>query len=388
MSVTEPQGFAAAGITCGLKASGKPDLALVQNLGPSFAAAGVFTTNRVVAAPVVWSRETLEGNGGQARAVVLNSGNANAATGQAGWDDAVEMAERTAAALGLSREGVLVCSTGVIGEKMPMDTVRAGIDAAAGALSPEGGAGAAEAIITTDTHPKTAVVRREGYSVGGMVKGAGMLAPGLATMLCVITTDADVSGEELQEALNHAVEYTFNRLDSDGCMSTNDTVIVMASGASGVRPPAGEFTGALSEICRDLAHQLLSDAEGAAHDVHIRVYGARDEAGALFAARRISRSNLFKTAIAGEDPNWGRIISELGTCPAEIVPFDPARLDVSVNGVAVCKNGGLGEDRSQVQFQGRDVTVEINLKEGFAEASVWTNDLTHAYVSINSEYTT
>ena len=383
MSVTGPAGFRASGVTAGLKASGRPDVALVVNDGPRRAAAAVFTSNRVEAAPVTWSRQVL--TDGRADVVVLNSGCANACTGPEGFADTHLTAERTAERLDCSAGDVVVCSTGIIGERLPMDHLLAGVERAAQELSEQGGGDAAQAIMTTDTVPKESWHRTDGWSVGGMAKGAGMLAPGLATMLVVLTTDADVTHEVLEPALREATRTTFDRIDSDGCMSTNDTVVVLASGASGVRPETGDLTEALRAVCADLAQQLIRDAEGAAHDIAIVVRRAASEEEAVDVARAVSRSNLFKCAIFGRDPNWGRIISAVGTTSAT---FDATRLDVAVNGVWVCRDSGVGEDRTLVDLTGRDVQVEIDLKAGDAEATVWTNDLTHDYVHENSAYTT
>jgi len=386
VTVTAPAGFAAAGIAAGLKEHGGRDVALVVTRGPHPASAGVFTSNRVVAAPVTLTREHLA----QAtlRAVVLNAGGANACTGAPGAADAAATAEHVAGRLGLEAAQVGVCSTGLIGQRLPMDLLLTGADAAVGALdvTPQAGACAADAIRTTDTVSKTVAVTGPGWTIGGMAKGAGMLAPGLATMLCVLTTDAVLEGDLAQEALAEAVRTTFNRTDSDGCMSTNDSVILLASGASGVVPDAGAFTQALRAACADLARQLIADAEGATHDIAITARGASDEAAALAVARAVARSNLFKAAVFGNDPNWGRIIAEVGTVPASVAPFDPSLLDVSVNGVRVCTSAGIGEPREAVDMTARQVDVLIDLHAGTAEATVWTNDLTHAYVHENSAY--
>lgn len=383
MSTTHPAGFRAAGTTAGLKASGRPDVALVVNDGPDHHAAAVFTTNRVEAAPVTWSRQTL--TDGRADAVVLNSGGANACTGARGFADTHATAEHTAQALGLSAGDVVVCSTGLIGELLPMDKLTAGVTAAAGALSPSGGEAAAEAIMTTDTLAKTAVARRDGWSVGGMAKGAGMLAPALATMLVVITTDAVTSAEDLDGALREATRTTFDRIDSDGCMSTNDTVLAMASGASGAVVSRADLTEAIRAVCSDLARQLIADAEGAAHDIEIVVQNAASEADGLEVARTIARNTLFKCAIFGKDPNWGRVLAAVGTTAAA---FEPTQLDVSINGVRVCIGGGVGEDRTLIDLGPREVRVEVDLHAGTDEVTVWTNDLTHEYVHENSAYST
>ena len=391
MSVTAAAGFRAAGLAAGLKASGRKDLALVVNTGPDFTAAGVFTTNRVKAAPVLWSQQVLAD--GRLRAVVLNSGGANACTGPEGFADTHRTAELVAAALrqasgpsdDVGAVDVAVCSTGLIGVRLPMDKVVAGVAELAGQLSPDGGPMAAEAIMTTDTVAKQASYADEGWSVGGMAKGAGMLAPGLATMLVVLTTDAVVDPDELPTRLAEACRTSFDRVDSDGCMSTNDTVILMSSGASGVRPTSADFSAALTETCRDLALQLLHDAEGAAHDIAVVVQHAASEDDAVQVGRAIARSNLFKCAIFGGDPNWGRVLAAIGTTSAA---FEPDRIDISLNGVQVCRDGAVGEPRDLVDLSGRAVTVEVNLRNGGHGATIWTNDLTYDYVKENAEYAT
>ncbi|MFI5844068.1 bifunctional glutamate N-acetyltransferase/amino-acid acetyltransferase ArgJ [Catenuloplanes sp. NPDC051500] len=387
MSVTKPKGFRASGVAAGLKA-GKLDVALVVNDGPDATAAGVFTSNRVKAAPVLWSQQVLRG--GVVRAVILNSGGANACTGPAGFQDTHATAEHTAAALRgavkpllLGAGDVAVCSTGLIGERLPMGKLLPGVEAAVRGLSRDGGPAAAEAIITTDTHSKTAVVEGTGWSVGGMIKGAGMLAPGLATMLCVLTTDAVAGPDALDAALRHATRVTLDRVDSDGAMSTNDTVLLLASGASGIEPTPEELAEAVTEICRQLSRKLIADAEGATKEVAIAVTGALTEDDAVEAGRAVARNNLVKTALFGNDPNWGRILAAVGTTAAT---FEPDRLDVAVNGVWVCKNGAAAEDRSMVDLSGRDVEIHINLNAGGATATIWTNDLSHAYVHENSAY--
>ncbi|VXB50033.1 bifunctional glutamate N-acetyltransferase/amino-acid acetyltransferase ArgJ [Citricoccus sp. K5] len=384
MSVTTAQGFRAAGVAAGLKSTGKPDVAVVVNDGPDRHAAAVFTTNRVVAAPVVWSRQVVAD--GRVDAVILNSGGANAATGHQGFQDTHVTAEHAAAQLGISAGDVLVCSTGLIGLPQPMDRLIPGVTAAAEALAADGGGDAAEAIMTTDSVPKTAVHRGPGYVIGGMAKGAGMLAPGMATMLCVITTDAVVAAADLGAALTEAVRTTFNRTDSDGCMSTNDTVALLASGATGTRPDTAEFQEGLRTVCADLARQLIADAEGAAHEISIQVVNASTEEAAEAVARAVSRSNLFKAAVFGQDPNWGRVISAVGTVPEDLAPFDAERLDVHFNGVQVCRDSGVGEDRELVDLSPREVNVVIDLHAGEATATIWTNDLTHDYVHENSAY--
>ncbi|MEN5075406.1 bifunctional glutamate N-acetyltransferase/amino-acid acetyltransferase ArgJ [Isoptericola cucumis] len=391
MSVTAAQGFRAAGVTAGLKASGTPDLALVVNDGPRHTAAAVFTTNRVVGAPVMWSRQAVKD--GAARAVVLNSGGANVCTGPGGFQDAHATAEAVAEALGIGAIDVLVASTGLIGVRLAAEKLVAGVPVAAGSLADDDAAGtaAATAIMTTDTVPKTAVRTIETpdgtVTVGGMAKGAGMLAPALATMLCVITTDADVDPAAADAALRSATRETFDRVDSDGAMSTSDTVVLMASGASGATPEPAALTAAVTAVCADLARQLVADAEGASHEIAITVTNATTEDAALAVARAVSRSNLVKAAIFGNDPNWGRILSQVGTVSEEVAPFDPLELDVSVNGVMVCKAGGAHESPDKVDLgASRDVSITVDLHAGDAEVTLWTNDLTHAYVHENSAY--
>ena len=389
MSVTAAAGFLAGGTTAGLKASGKPDLALVVNTGPQQTAAAVFTGNRVKAAPVLWSQQVLAD--GRLRAVVLNSGGANACTGPDGFADTHRTAEHVAAALTAAQPDaapvgaidVAVCSTGLIGERLPMDKLTAGVDALAPTLTADGGQAAAEAILTTDSRAKQASYVDEGWSVGGMAKGAGMLAPGLATMLVVLTTDAVLDPALVHDQLTAACRRSFDRVDSDGCMSTNDTVILMSSGASGVTPAASDFQAALDETCSDLALQLLADAEGAAHEIAITVTHAATEDDAVEVGRAIARSNLFKCAVFGGDPNWGRVLAAIGTTSAA---FEPDRLDVSFNGVQVCRDGGIGEPRDLVDLSGRSVQVKVDLRAGPRSATVWTNDLTYDYVRENAEY--
>jgi glutamate N-acetyltransferase/amino-acid N-acetyltransferase len=382
IGVTAARGFRASGVAAGLKSTGAPDVALVVNDGPSRAAAAVFTSNRVKAAPVLWSQEVAKS--GLLHAVILNAGGANACTGPLGFQDTHATAEHTASLLGTSAAEIAVCSTGLIGVRLPMDKLLPGVSAAAKELSSTGGAAAAEAIRTTDTVAKTAVVAHEsGFVVGGMAKGAGMLAPGLATMLCVITTDADVPADLLDPTLRAAVARTFDRIDSDGCMSTNDTVILMASGASGVTPDAAAFEAAVHEVCDSLARQLIADAEGASKEIRIEVVHAADEADALEVARSIARNNLFKCAIYGEDPNWGRVLSAVGTTAAR---FEPDELAVAINGIWVCRDGGVGEDRELCDLSPRQVHVLVDLNAGESTATVWTNDLTKEYVHENSAY--
>ncbi len=383
MTVTSPAGFAAAGATAGLKASGTPDVALVVNEGPRFDSASVFTSNRCLANPVLWSKEVVKD--GVVRAVFLNSGGANCYTGPDGFQTTHAVAERVAAHLGIGAIDVVVCSTGLIGLANDRDLVLAGVDAAYAGLSGRGGPDAARAIMTTDTVPKQTLVEGAGWSVGGMAKGAGMLAPALATMLVVLTTDAVVDAADLDTALRAATRVSFDRLDSDGCMSTNDTVTLMASGASGITPSLDDLTEALTQACTDLAMQLLRDAEGADHDIAITVVNAATEDDALEVGRSVARSNLFKAAVFGRDPNWGRVLASVGTTAAA---FDPADLDVAMNGVWVCRRSTPADDPAGIDLTGREVTVTIDLKAGTERATIWTNDLTHAYVHENSAYST
>jgi glutamate N-acetyltransferase/amino-acid N-acetyltransferase len=388
LSVTAPLGFRAAGVAAGLKQSGQPDVAVVLNDGPSRSAAAVFTSNRVQAAPVTWTRQVV--SGGRVRAVVLNSGGANACTGPAGFQDTHATAEHLAAAINARGEDasageIAVCSTGLIGERLPMDKLLPGVSAAVAEASRAGGLAAADAIRTTDTVVKIAFRRPDGYSIGGMAKGAGMLAPGLATMLCVLTTDADLEPAQLDAALRTATATTFDRLDTDGCMSTNDTVLLMASGASGVAPDKTEFTLALTEVCADLARQLQLDAEGANKMITIEVVGAASEADAVTVGRSVARNNLLKCAIGGEDPNWGRVLSAVGTTDAV---FQPDRLNVAINGIWVCRHGAPGDERAKVDLRPKDVTITVDLSAGPHSAIILTTDLTTAYVHENSAYST
>ncbi|MCC9708733.1 bifunctional glutamate N-acetyltransferase/amino-acid acetyltransferase ArgJ [Streptomyces sp. MNU76] len=390
MSVTAAKGFTAAGIAAGIKENGNPDLALVVNNGPRLAAAGVFTSNRVKAAPVLWSEQVLKG--GEVSAVVLNSGGANACTGPKGFQDTHATAEKVADSLnsaGLDDLGghapgmVAVCSTGLIGVLLPMDKLKRGVDKAVAQLSPHGGEKAAIAIKTTDTVHKTSVVTKDGWTVGGMAKGAGMLAPGLATMLVVLTTDADLESDVLDRALRAATRTTFDRVDSDGCMSTNDTVLLLASGAAEVTPEYAEFAEVVRQVCDDLGQQLIRDAEGASKDIKVEVVNAATEDDAVEVGRSIARNNLLKCAIHGEDPNWGRVLSAIGTTSAA---FEPDHLNVAINGVWVCKNGGVGEDRDNVDMRYREVHIVADLAAGSETATIWTNDLTADYVHENSAY--
>ena len=388
MSVTAARGFRASGVAAGLKASGAPDVAIVVNDGPSQVAAGVFTGNRFKAAPVVWSREVLRAH--SLRAVVLNSGGANACTGAGGFQDTHRTAELAAALLsaaGLETGAgeIAVCSTGLIGERLPMDRLDAGVTDAFERLSEAGGPDAATAIMTTDSVAKLAVFDGAGYCIGGMAKGAGMLAPALATMLVVVTTDALITESQADEALRHATAHSFDRIDSDGCMSTNDTVLLLASGASGVHPDPAEFGAALTDVCSNLARQLIADAEGASKDIAIIVESAASVADALEVARAIARSNLLKCALHGEDPNWGRVLSAMGTTTAE---FEPDRVDVAMNGVWICRGGSIGESRTLVSLSAREIEIRVALGAGPEAATVWTNDLTADYVHENSAYAT
>ena len=381
MSVTAAQGFRAAGVAAGLKTSGGRDVALVVNVGPADTAAAVFTSNRVRAAPVLWSQGVLAD--ARVRAVVLNAGGANACTGPGGFADTHRSAEHVAAGLDIGAGEVVVCSTGLIGERLPMPLLLAGVDAAVATLTDSGGADAADAIRTTDTVAKQSVHRGSGWVIGGMAKGAGMLAPGLATMLCVITTDAAVAADALDAALRDATRMSFDRLDSDGCMSTNDTVVVLANAASGVTPAAAEFAAGLRAVCTDLARQLLADAEGATKEVAIEVVNAADEDDAVEVGRAVSRSNLLKCALFGNDPNWGRVLSAVGTTRAR---FEPDALDVAINGVQICRAGAAGDSRDGVDLSGRAIHILIDLHAGTDTATILTNDLSHAYVHENSAY--
>ena len=383
MTVTAAAGFEAAGIAAGIKRSGALDLAVVVNRGPSQAAAAVFTSNRAKANPILWSEQVIVD--GTVAAIVLNSGGANCFTGPEGFQVTHRTAEATAAALAVSAGDVLVCSTGLIGDQLDGEVLEEGVLSAVNRLASDGVAGddAARAIMTTDTKPKTVVVEGDRWRIGGMAKGAGMLAPGLATMLVVLTTDADLPAADLDAALRAATRVTFDRLDSDGCMSTNDQVTLLASGASGVVPALDVFTDALTEACRDLALQLQGDAEGASHDITIEVRGAATEDDAVEVGRSVARNNLFKAAIFGNDPNWGRVLAAIGTTQA---PFDPYLVDVSMNGVRVCHAGRPDAPRDDVDLAPRATHVLIELHAGEASASIFTNDLTHDYVHENSAY--
>jgi len=383
VSVTYAEGFLAAGVTAGLKASGGRDVALVVNTGPHKNAAVVFTSNRAKANPILWSQQVI--TDGIVEAIVLNSGGANCYTGAFGFQTTHQTAEAVGAALEVSAGDVLVCSTGLIGVGGQdfRDNVLAGVALAVPALTTTGGDDAALAIMTTDSKPKKSTIDGDGWRIGGMAKGAGMLAPGLATMLVVITTDAVVSPGDLDTALRDATRVTFDRLDSDGCMSTNDQVSLLASGASGVTPDAAAFAKAVKDICADLALQLQADAEGASHEIHIEVVHARSEDEAVEVGRSVARNNLFKAAVFGNDPNWGRVLAAIGTTTAE---FDPYDVDVTMNGVRVCRSGEPDQPSDAVDLTPRATHVLIDLKVGTATATILTNDLTHDYVHENSAY--
>ena len=383
MSVTAAQGFEAAGVVAGLKSTGRPDVALVVNRGPRKTGAAVFTSNRAKANPIIWSQQVIQD--GIVEAVVLNSGGANCFTGSFGFQTTHQTAEKAAELLGVGAGDILVCSTGLIGtgDEVFRAKVLSGVEAAVAELRADGGEAASEAIMTTDTKPKRAVAHRDGWTVGGMAKGAGMLAPGLATMLVVITTDAVLEPAEADAALRRATRVTFDRLDSDGCMSTNDQVTLMASGATGIRPDLDAFAEALTEVCASLAEQLQADAEGASHDITIRVQHAATEDEAVEVGRSVARNNLFKAAIFGNDPNWGRVLAAIGTTSAQ---FDPYDVDVWMNGVRVCTAGGPDRPREEVDLTPRATELIIDLKVGDASATILTNDLTHDYVHENSAY--
>lgn len=383
--VTVPQGFSAAACTAGIKPSGKPDMSLIVNNGPLSTAAAMFTRNRVVASPVKWTRAH---NDGSFKAVVINAGNANACNGAQGDADAKTTAEKTAEVLGMNADDIAVCSTGLIGDVLPMDKVLAGVENLSPQLSEETSAGnaAAQAIMTTDLVQKEAVYRGEGWSIGAMGKGVGMMSPSLATMLVFLTTDANIDDSaQLQEALGAATSTTFDCLDVDGSTSTNDTVVLMASGASGVTPDPEEFASAIHQVCLDLAMQLQADAEGVTKRVSITVTGAADDIQAKDAARVVGRDNLFKCAMFGSDPNWGRVLAAVGMAPVEM---DPEKINVSFNGQPVCVNSTGAPGARSVDLSGADVAVEIDLSVGQGRATVWTTDLSYSYVEINSEYST
>ncbi|KAA2256376.1 bifunctional glutamate N-acetyltransferase/amino-acid acetyltransferase ArgJ [Solihabitans fulvus] len=383
-SVTAPAGFRAAGVAAGIKVSGAADLALVVNDGPRDDAAGVFTTNKVKAAPVLWSQQVIKQR--RLKAVVLNSGGANACTGPEGFQDTHTTAEKVAEVLGAGAVDIAVCSTGLIGERLPMDRVLSGVDTAAAALAggQRAGLDAATAVLTTDSRPKQAwAAHPTGWSVGGFVKGAGMLAPNLATMLCVLTTDAVIDGDQLDAALRAATTVTFDRLDVDGGTSTNDTVLVLSSGASGVTPSREEFTALLTAVSGDLVRQLQGDAEGVTKEIAITVRGAATEADAVEVGRIVAEDNLVKTALFGSDPNWGRIAMAIGRAKAKL---DAELLSIQINGALLFDRGTRAQDRSAADLSGRDIDIVIDLRVGDAEATILTTDLSHAYVEENSAY--
>ena len=375
-----PQGFKSASIAAGLKSTGALDLTLIQNQGPLFMGAAVFTTNKVVAAPVIWSRQVAKG--GTVRAAVLNSGGANACTGPQGFADTHKTAEHVGHLLNVSAGEVIVCSTGLIGEFLPMDKIISGLDAIAPVLSSDGLQTSAQAIMTTDSVPKIATVTINGAEFAAIAKGAGMLAPALATMLSVVMTDAVVS-HNAQEIFQRVTDRTYNRIDSDGCTSTNDTVLFMASGASGVNISDSDFEAILMKVCGSLADQLIADSEGSTKTVAIKVVNAATEKDAVEVGRACARNNLLKAAIFGGDPNWGRVLAAAGTANAHL---DPLTIDVKLNGVQVCTNSAPDADKSTVNFSARFVEIEIDLKVGSSTATILTNDLSHDYVHENSAY--
>ena len=385
MTITAPRGFEAAGVAAGLKSSGNADIAVVVNRGPLKVGAAVFTSNRAKANPILWSQQVIQD--GTVEAIVLNSGGANCFTGSFGFQTTHQTAEKAAELLGVSAGDILVCSTGLIGtgDEVFRAKVLAGAEQAIAQLSADGGVAASEAIMTTDSRPKRSVHEGDGWKIGGMAKGAGMLAPGLATMLVVLTTDAVLTSEEADAHLRAATRVSFDRLDSDGCMSTNDQVSLLVSGASGVTPDAEAFRAALAEVCSDLARQLQGDAEGASHDITIEVVHAASEEDAVEVGRSVARNNLFKAAIFGNDPNWGRVLAAIGTTEAA---FDPYDVDVWMNGVRVCSAGGPDQPREAVDLTPRATRLVIDLKVGDAAATILTNDLTHDYVHENSAYAT
>jgi len=377
-----PQGFRSASIAAGLKSTGALDLTLIENQGPNFNAAAVFTTNKVVAAPVIWSRQVAKGE--IVRAVVLNSGGANACTGPQGFADTHKTAEHVGQLLNVSSGEVIVCSTGLIGELLPMPKIVAGLNAIAPLMDNDGLQTSAQAIMTTDSVAKIATANFNGAEFAGIAKGAGMLAPALATMLSVVMTDVIVS-DNAQEIFQRATDRTYNRIDSDGCTSTNDTVLFMSSGASGVKISDNALEEMLMQVCGSLSAQLIADAEGSSKTVAIKVINASSEKDAVEVGRACARNNLLKAAIFGGDPNWGRVLAAVGTADADM---DPLAIDVKLNGVQVCTNSAPDADKSTVNFDARLVEIEIDLKIGTATATIMTNDLTHDYVHENSAYST
>ena len=383
MSVTTPKGFDASGVAAGLKSSGEKDVALIVNNGPKYDASAVFTTNKVKAAPVVWTQEVIKNK--KLKAVVLNSGGANACTGPEGFADTHSTAEYVAKMLSVGAIEIGVCSTGLIGNRLDMTKLISGINNAYAKLSPEGGQDAAAAIITTDSYEKIAQVEKDSWSIGGIIKGAGMLAPDMATMLCVITTDADISQIDHQLVLQQCTDLTLNRIDSDGCTSTNDTVILMSSGASLEKPTMEDFKSQLQNLMSDLSNQLINDAEGATKVIKIEVLNARNENEAVNVGRSIARNNLLKCAMFGEDPNWGRILAAVGTADAEI---DSDKIDVYLNNVKVCANGSAIDLSEKVSLNDRNISIKVDLKIGTFTATIYTNDLSTQYVHENSAYST
>lgn len=378
-----PKGFRAGAVAAGLKSSGALDLTIIENQGPEFTGVAVFTTNKVVAAPVTWTKQVVAD--ATVNAVLLNSGGANACTGPQGFLDTHRSAEYVAGQLGVSSSDVAVCSTGLIGELLPMEKIIAGVDRIVSNLSEDNLEVAARAIMTTDSVPKMAMSEKYGVTVTGIAKGAGMLAPSLATMLSVVMTDARVSKSHLQELFTRVCDRTYNRIDSDGCTSTNDTVLFLSSGASGIEISDADLEAVLTEVCGSLALQLVQDAEGHTKVVSIVVKNAATEDDAVAVGRACARNNLLKCALFGGDPNWGRILAAVGTAEAE---FDPTKLDVFLNGVMVARSSGPGEDRSLVNLSGPNIEIIIDLKAGSFAASILTNDLSHDYVHENSAYAT
>lgn len=381
--INYPKGFRGGALAAGLKSSGAPDLAMIVNDGRRKASAAVFTKNKIQAAPVIWSRQVIKD--GEVAAALLNSGGANACTGSQGFLDTHKSAEAVAEHLKVSASDVFICSTGMIGLPLPMDLMKAGISKLSSNLKVGDIEPVARAIMTTDSVPKMASYQGDGWSIVGIAKGAGMLAPSLATMLVVIMTDLDVDSLQLDTSLRRATELTFDRIDSDGCMSTNDTVLLMASGESQIAPSPEEIDKALTQVCRTLAVDLISDAEGHTKVIEIETAGAHSETDALEVGRSIARNNLLKCAINGEDPNWGRILAAIGTTTAT---FDPLTIDVSINGVKVCRDSSPGEPRELVDMTSKNVKISIDLKSGRERATVWTNDLSAMYVHENSAYST
>ncbi len=378
-----PQGFRAGAVAAGIKSSGALDLTIIENFGPLHVSAGVFTSNKVVAAPVTWTKQIVKG--GAIRAVLLNSGGANACTGPQGFSDTHLSAETVANALKISSSEVAVCSTGLIGELLPMQKIITGIDQISRSMTSDSIENSARAIMTTDTKPKIATASVRNSVISGIAKGAGMLAPALATMLSVVMTDAIVDPANIQEIFTRVCDRTYNRIDSDGCTSTNDTVLFLASGSSGEHISDVEIESALMEVCGSLARALIADAEGHTKIVSIEVLHAKTETDAVAVGRACARNNLLKCALFGGDPNWGRILAALGTADAD---FDPTDVDVTLNGVMVSRSSGPGDDRSLVDLSGIDISIIINLKQGTECATIFTNDLSHDYVEENSAYAT